>query len=78
VNTPEWSLAAVLAGAVVYAINSAATLAPVQAAVDRLPITVVEAAGIVTMSVEDFQAIVRIHNQQRAEIHYLKSSKGCP
>ena len=74
----EWLLAAGLAGAVAYAIRSEATRAPVQATVDGLPVTVLEAAGIVTMSTEDFYTIVRVHNQQRGEIHYLKSSKGCP
>jgi hypothetical protein len=75
----EWLLVAVLAGAVAYAIKSEATRAlDLQVTVDGLPIAVLEAAGIVTMSTEDFYTIVRIHNRQRGEIHYLKSRKGCP
>ena len=70
-------LAVVLACAVAYAIKSGAMPVPTQATLDIWPVAVTEAGGVVTLAADDFDAIVRIYNQQRAEIRSLRM-RGCP
>jgi len=72
-----WLLAVALAGVAAYALVSGATPAPALAMRDVWAITVNEENGIVTLAREDFDAIVRVYNQHRAEIIQLRL-RSCP
>ena len=77
-TTPALLLAAVLAGIAAYAASTGATLGPARQAFDMWFVAVDEESGNVVLAREDFDSIVRSHNQQRAEILQLRLNKGCP
>jgi hypothetical protein len=77
-QTSALFLAVVLAGVAAYAVSTGATLGPARQAFDMWFVAVDEESGNVVLAREDFDAIVRAFNQQRAEILQLRLNKGCP
>jgi len=77
-NILAWLLAVVLACAIAYAASTGATLGPARQPFDMWFVAVDEASGNARSPREDFDTIVRSHNQQRAEIVRLRLNKGCP
>jgi len=70
--------AVALAGMVAYAVSTDATLGPMSRALDMWPVTIEERDDRVILARQDFDAIVRVYNQQRDELVRLRRVGGCP